>query len=290
MNEGQRELTMGEALAEASAVLRSAGIDESRREAGSLLAHALKRDRTYILTHAERTLASRDLALFRHYVNRRARREPLQYITGHTEFYGLDFIVTPDVLIPRPETELVVDCALESLRANPAPLLCDVGTGSGCIIVALLNELKNARGVALDKSPAALAVAKLNATRHESLNRLQFVSADLFAALSSAAQFDIIVSNPPYVAEKDLPALQPEVREFEPRIALTPGRDELGVFRRLLADAPQFLRPDGYLVFEAGWNQHAAITELIDARRWTLLEVRRDLQGIPRTFRLQRKI
>lgn len=290
MDEGQRELTVGEALAEASAILRASGIDEARREAGSLLAHALKQDRTYILTHAERGIAYNDLTLFRRYVARRARREPLQYITGHTEFYGLDFIVTPDVLIPRPETELIVDSALELLRQHGAASVCDVGTGSGCIIVALLHKLKSARGLALDKSPAALAVANINAARYELTGRLNFVVSDFYAALSPAARFDLIVSNPPYVAEKDLPALQPEVREFEPRMALTPGgADELVSFRRLLADAGKFLTSRGHLVFEVGWNQHAAITELIDERIWKLLEIKSDLQGIPRTFLLQRK-
>ncbi|MDQ3683977.1 MAG: hypothetical protein M3430_00040, partial [Acidobacteriota bacterium] len=138
MNEEQSDLKIREALAEATAILRGAEVAEARREAGSLLAHALKQNRTYILTHAERTITSDDLAIFRRYIARRARREPLQYITGRAEFYNLDFIVTPDVLIPRPETELAVECALEVLRANPAPLLCDVGTGSGCIIIALL--------------------------------------------------------------------------------------------------------------------------------------------------------
>lgn len=290
MNEEQSDLKMiSEALAEATAILRGAKVAEARREAGSLLAHALKQNRTYILTHTDRTITSHDLALFRRYIARRARREPLQYITGRAEFYNLDFIVTPDVLIPRPETELAVECALEVLRANPAPLLCDVGTGSGCIIIALLNELKNARGVALDKSTRALRVAKLNAAWHDSIHRLRFVAADLFTAFDASARFDVIVSNPPYIAEKDLPALQAEVRDYEPRAALTPGRDELEIFRRLLIDAAKFLLPGGHLIFEAGWNQHEAITELIDKIFWTLLEVRRDLQGIPRTFLLRNK-
>ncbi len=289
MNEEQSDLKISEALAEATAILRGAEVAEARREAGSLLAHALKQDRTYILTHTDRAITSHDLALFRHYIARRARREPLQYITGRAEFYNLDFIVTPDVLIPRPETELAVECALEVLRANPAPLLCDVGTGSGCIIIALLNELKNARGVALDKSTRALRIAKHNAARHDSIHRLRFVAADLFTAFDASARFDVIVSNPPYIAEKDLPALQAEVRDYEPRMALTPGRDGLEIFRRLLADAAKFLLPGGHLIFEAGWNQHEAITELMDVRIWKLLEVRRDLQNIPRTFLLRRK-
>lgn len=281
--------TIDEVIAEAAGVLGGAGVGEARREAGSLLAHIINRDRTFLLTHGDETLPPDALPLFRQLIARRAAGEPFQYIVGRQEFYGLDFEVTPDVLIPRPETELLVETTLKLLRGRPAPRICDVGTGSGCVAVTLLHERRDARGVALDISPAALEVATRNAARHNVGERLSLLHSDCFAALDPAGErFAAVVSNPPYVAESHLAGLQREVRDHEPRVALTPGGDGLKVIRRLLHDAPQFLAAGGHLVFEIGFDQHEAVGALIDPRVWTLLDVHEDLQGIPRIVALRK--
>lgn len=290
MTNEQTLITIRQAVDQAAAVLRDAGIREARREAGSLMAHTLSHDRTFLILHADEAMTPAEVAEFQNYVERRASREPLQYITGCQDFWGLDFEVTADVLIPRPETELLVQTVLDLLKDSNAPLICDVGTGSGCIATALLYQRSAMRAVGLDISPAALQVAARNAVRHRVRDRLTLVASDCFAALDTAkARFDIVVSNPPYVAQTALAELQPEVRDFEPHVALTPGGDGLSIIRRLVTDAPDLLTAKGYFVFEIGFDQHEEIRKLIDARVWTLLDIHPDLQGIPRIVVLQRR-
>ncbi|MDT5268083.1 MAG: release factor glutamine methyltransferase [Acidobacteriota bacterium] len=287
----EESLTIAEALREASTTLRVAGLSEPRREAGTLLSHALGRDHAFLITHADDVLTAAQATDFRAYVERRAAGEPFQYIAGRQEFYGLEFEVGPQVLIPRPETELLVEEALKLLKEIDAPLLCDVGTGSGCIAVTLLHERRDARGFALDLSPAALAFAARNAARHGAGERLELIVSDCFEALRDnehkEIRFNLIASNPPYIAESDLDGLQKEVREHEPRLALTPGGDGLAVIRRLVAEAPEFLKPGGHLLIEIGFDQHEQVASLIDPTIWTLLGIHRDLQGIPRTVALR---
>lgn len=279
----QHQTTIAQALTKAAEILRASGVPEARREASSLLAHTTALDRTAQLTHAERTLAPEELSMFESLIRRRATGEPLQYITGRQDFYNLTFEVTPDVLIPRPETELLVEAALELLEETPHPRVCDVGTGSGCIIVSILWMRQDAQAHALDISPAALAIAERNAERNNVRDRMTLIASDCFDALdSSNTRFSMIVSNPPYVPENDLATLQREVRDHEPRVALTPGGDGLRIVRRLLDDAPRFLTSGGHLLMEIGFNQRAAVERLIDSRVWTLADVRPDLQGIPR--------
>jgi release factor glutamine methyltransferase len=276
--------------------LRQAGVPEARREAGSLVAFVLDRDRSFIVSHAEDSIGEEPAARLSVYLDRRAQGEPLQYITGHQEFYGLDFEVNSDVLIPRPETELLIERALRLVAGREAaPLICDVGTGSGCIVITLLHELcefPDARAVAVDISPAALAVAKRNAASHGLNERVDFVMSDCFASLDqddpTQSAFDLIVSNPPYVEEPSVAGLQREVRDFEPRVALLAGEDGLTVIRRLLFEAPRFLKTGGYLLFEIGFTQSKKVKQLIDRRRWKLLDVHTDLQGIPRTVALEK--
>ncbi|MGI9105266.1 MAG: peptide chain release factor N(5)-glutamine methyltransferase [Pyrinomonadaceae bacterium] len=282
---------IAEALAEAAVLLRAAGATTNARlDARTLLMHTLTRDHAFLLTHSDDEIATAQLLSFRALVARRAAGEPVQYLTGRQEFYGLDFEVSPAVLIPRPETELLVETALELLREIRAPLVCDVGTGSGCIPVALLNERTDVRAVALDISPAALAVAARNAARHAVGERLTLLVSDCFAALdSSIDEFTMIVSNPPYISERDLLQLQREVRDHEPRLALTPADgDGLSIIRRLITGAPRFLIPGGHLLLEIGYDQHEAVANLIDPNIWTMLDTRPDLQGIPRTVVLRR--
>ena len=286
---------MGTSIAEAvlhgANKLRKAGVPEERREAGSLLMHVLDRDRTYILGHAEDLLTDEQVEEFSESLEARAEGKPLQYITGRQEFFGIEFEVNNDVLIPRPETELLVEAALSIVSQNETPFICDVGTGSGCIAITLLHKLPRARGIALDISAAALAVAERNANRHGVQERLSFVTSDCFAGLGPAfgQTFDLIVSNPPYVAERAVAGLQREVRDFEPRVALTAGEDGLSVIRRLLVESGDYLKSGGCLIFEMGFDQHDAVKELIDENVWKLLEIYDDLQGIPRTVALMKR-
>ena len=282
-------ISIAAAILEATQVLRQAGVPETRREAASLLTHAIAKDRTFLITHAEKLLDANELETFREYVARRATGEPLQYITGRQYFYGLEFEVTRDVLIPRPETELLVEAALDLIGdAEATSLLCDVGTGSGCIAIALLRHRPKLQAVAVDLSEAALRVAARNAARHGVSERIRFAVSDCFAVLEkNSFLFDLVVSNPPYVAGKDLFGLQREVREHEPRVALTPGNDGLSIIRRLLSEAPAFLVDGGCLLMEIGFDQRAAVERLIDASVWKVIKVRQDLQGIPRTVALQ---
>lgn len=267
-------------------------MSEARREAGSLLACVLGRDRSFILTHAEDPIGEEQAERFRDFLERRTQGEPLQYITANQEFFGLDFEVTRDVLIPRPETELLVETALKLIAQPAGAFICDVGTGSGCIVITLLLQLKQARAVAIDISPEALAVARRNAARHSVTKRIEFVLSDCFAGLNMReprAYFDLIVSNPPYVEEGAMAGLQREVRDFEPRSALAAGADGLTIIRRLLLESANFLKSGGYFLFEIGFDQAAAVRELLDPKIWKLIEIYEDLQGTPRTVALQRR-
>lgn len=277
---------IAEVLREATQVLQNAGVPEARREAGSLLCFVIEKDRTFLIAHAEDELNDQQVDQFRDVIERRAAGEPMQYIAGVQDFYGREFRVTPDVLIPRPETELLVEAALEVSRAET--LICDVGTGSGCIALTLLCELKNARAVAIDKSPAALEIARFNAVKLSVADRAEFIVSDCFDSLDPR-EFDLIVSNPPYVSAGVLAGLQREVRDHEPLIALSPGPDGLSVIRRLLREAPAFLKQDGHLIMEIGFDQGEAIQQFIDANVWQLLEVRPDLQCIPRIVALRKR-
>lgn len=280
--------TIAEALLQASQTLRKAGIEEARRESGSLLSFVIDRDRTSIISHAEDLLTSDQLTQFTKLVDRRASGEPLQYIIGKQDFYGREFTVTPAVLIPRPETEILVEIAIEKLKGVAAPRLCDVGTGSGCIAVTLLCEMSDAHATALDISPAALDVARMNASDHGVLDRVVFLNSDLFKSLD-AESFDLVVSNPPYIAEAVIPTLQREVREHEPLLALASGVDGLDHVRRLLLETPAFLKTQGHLIVEIGFDQSELLKRAVDTTVWNLLEIRPDLQSIPRIAVLQKK-
>lgn len=280
--------SIADSLREASQLLQTAGVPEARREAGSLLSFVIEKDRTFLISHAEDQLDESDLHRFQNVVARRAEGEPLQYITGVQDFYGREFRVTPDVLIPRPETELLVEAALAVIAGQPGPSVCDVGTGSGCIAVTLLCERKDARAVAVDISDAALEVAAENARRHDVNERIVLRLSDCFDALN-AATFDLVVSNPPYVSAAALAGLQREVRDHEPLVALSPGGSGLSVIRRLLQDGPAFVKPNGHLIMEIGFDQGETVKKLIDDKFWRLVEIRPDLQSIPRIVVVQRR-
>jgi release factor glutamine methyltransferase len=239
-------------------------------------------DQARFLTNRHDRATSVFLLNYEPLVARRERREPVSYILGTREFYGLDFEVGPDVLIPRPETELVVEETLALLGNDGAPVIVDVGTGSGCIAIALARAIPSARVIASDVSPGALRVASRNAARHNVLDRVEFLETSFLNGIRD--HVDVVVSNPPYVPSPSQPALTPEVRDFEPRIAVFSGEDGLDGVRALLEGAVSRLKPGGWLVMEFGCGQDDGVTQLIqDTPGLELVKVRSDLQDIPRT-------
>jgi release factor glutamine methyltransferase len=281
-------ISISNAILEGAQGLRAAGVAEARHESGSLLAHAIGRDRTFVITHADEPLETADVEAFRKLIERRAAGQPLQYLTGHREFFKLDFVVTPDVLIPRPETELIVEISLELLKDDLDPFFADIGTGSGCIAISLLHELRDAHAIATDISAAALIIAQRNADRHDVTGRLTVIESDCFAKVNADRPFSLIASNPPYIRDDEMDTLPREVG-YEPRTALAGGPDGLDIVRRLLREAAPFLEKDGYFVFEIGFGQNGLVEQLINREVWELAEMRPDLQGIARTVVLRKK-
>ena len=254
---------------------RLASLSTARRDAELLLLHTLHRDRAWLLAHPEAEITPEQLAQFDSLLTRRARHEPIQHITGQQEFYGLTLRVTPDVLIPRPETEHLVEAALARIPADTPNRILDVGTGSGAIAIALAAHRPHAAITAVDSSPAALAVARENAATHHVA--IRFIESDLLTALP-AEQFDLILSNPPYVPASD--ELEPQVRDFEPHSALFAGESGLDIYRRLIPQAHAALVPGGLLLMEIGHGQQPALTQLLAG--WQNVGFVPDLQGIPR--------
>lgn len=271
-----------EALAQVVVRLESSGVDSPRFDAELLLAHVLEASRATILAWPDRKLTPKELTRFRDLIDRRAARTPLPYLLGHWEFFGLDFSVDPRVLIPRPETELLVEQALErAKRWGPALRLCDVGAGSGAIAVSLAVHLPGATVYALDGSPEALEVTAHNARRHSVESQVRCLSGDLLASLPEPVH--IITANLPYVTTDEWSALPPEIREFEPRQALDGGLDGLDLIRALIAAAPPFMYPGGSLLLEIGASQGEAVSVL--ARREFPLahvQVQPDYAGLDR--------
>ncbi|MFQ3631627.1 peptide chain release factor N(5)-glutamine methyltransferase [Roseiflexus sp.] len=261
MTSPDAQVTLAQALAWSVEALRDVS-DTSRLDAEILLAHALGWSRVRVLSSLRETIPDETLQTFRALVQRRAAREPVAYLIGRKEFYGLEFIVDRRVLVPRPETETLVTAALEWARQRSAPhdtlLIADIGTGSGCIAVALAVHLPNALVYAIDLSADALAVARQNIELHSVASRVTLLCGDLLAPLPEPV--DLLVSNPPYTVIDDIDA---GVRLHEPHLALDGGNDGLAVYRRLLAASPQALRPDGALLLEIGAMQAEAVTDLV---------------------------
>ncbi|MGA2897128.1 MAG: peptide chain release factor N(5)-glutamine methyltransferase [Acidobacteriaceae bacterium] len=254
------------------------------RDAALLLRHALGISHAAQLADPKRRLTPAQQAAFDALVQRRLANEPIQYITGEQEFYGLTLGVTPAVLIPRPETEILVEAVLMEVKRaglQSAPRILDVGTGSGAIAIALAHHLPRAHVTAVDLSAAALEVAASNAARHRLADRIRFVASDLLDALPPGElPFDVIVSNPPYVPTADRGSLHPQVRDHEPAAALFAGTDGLDVYRRLIPQARAALRPNGILALEIGQGQREAVAALL--ADWNELRFLDDLQQIPR--------
>ncbi len=275
-------MTIAEALKFGSEALIKAGIAEPLRETNSLLQFALGRDRAFTVAHPEYELTVSEAALFQTSITRRAAREPFQHIVGRQEFYGLDFLVTPDVLIPRPETELIVERSIGLLSDLPAPRFLEIGVGSGCISVAILKHVPKASALACDTSESAISVASRNAAMHAVSDRLTIIGSDVFENVPND-RFYLVVSNPPYVPVAEYMKLQPEVRDHDPRMAVTDNSTGLTIIERIVADSPKFLISGGHLLMEIGLGQRDAVLARFAFGRWKSIDFIPDLQGIPRT-------
>lgn len=275
-------MLLRDALESAIQTLTQAGVGSPRLNGELLLMHTLDRDRSYLYAHPERLLTSGEQSRYADAISQRARGLPAQYITGHQEFWGLDFLVSPAVLIPRPETEHLIETVLRLIGTHspdPSPRIVDVGTGSGCIAIALAKELPSARIDAADNSPAALEIARANAARHDLLQHIRFAENDLLRGFAPAA-FDFVVSNPPYVGEAEADQVQLEVRKFEPLSAVFAGPTGLEVIERLIPQALAVLKPGAWLVLEISGTIAGSVRHLLHS--WSEVIFTNDLQNIPR--------
>ncbi|HEY3964358.1 MAG TPA: peptide chain release factor N(5)-glutamine methyltransferase [Planctomycetaceae bacterium] len=256
--------TVGKIIDWTTGHLKKHGSDTPRLEAEILLAHARNCPRIQLYVHYNEVLSEAERATMRDLVKRRAQAEPVAYLVGHREFFGLEFRVTPDVLVPRPETETLVLELIAASKASQRLRLLDLCTGSGCVAVAAAMNLPAASLTATDISPPALAIARENADRHGVSNRIRFLEGDLFAAVADGEKFDVVAGNPPYVADAEMETLPADVRQHEPHLALRAGSQGLDVISRLIADAKQYLSPNGVLLIEFSPEQAAAVAELIE--------------------------
>lgn len=280
-------MTTAEALRQAMAQLTEAGVEAPRLDAQMLLAWVIKGRREDLAREPERFLSDREALVFQKAVSLRTLRRPLPYITGEQWFYGRPFKINRAVLIPRPETEMLVTAALERAPFGTAPRLADIGAGSGILAVTLACERPEARVWATDLSADALTLARKNVVRHGVADRVTLLEGDLFAPLPLDIRFDVIVSNPPYVREAELPALQPEVRDYEPTLALSgrpgaTGEDGTGLHQRLLRDTPARLAPGGWLLLEVGQDQAEAVAAFARTLGWVNVTIQNDFAGIGR--------
>jgi release factor glutamine methyltransferase len=292
------------ALRTGIARLREADVPSYTLAAELLLLHQLHRDRAWLYAHPEELIPADDLDAYLSLITRRANGEPTQHLTGKQEFWSLDFEVSRDVLIPRPETEHVVEVALDRLALRELRcgrpqkttgngfLIADIGTGSGCLAVALAKELPEARIYATDISQSALAMARKNALRHSAASHMEFFEADLSQTLlpdvAPVAAFDLVVSNPPYIPRRDAATLAREVREYEPALALYGGEEGYELYGSLIALAARYLKPGGILVAELGHDSLPALRPLLESSDWTSVGVTNDLAGIPRVIAAER--
>jgi len=275
-------MQLKQALASAVDRLEAADVGSPRLNAEVLMMFVLGVNRAYLYAHPERELTEEEEARYGEVQAQRATGMPSQYMTGHQEFWGLDFVVTPAVLIPRPETEHLVETVIELARETPRPKIVDVGTGSGCIALALAHELKGAEVYAVDVSVDALEIARPNAARLQLESRVRFVQGDVLAALADVHDFDFVVSNPPYVGFDEADKVQKSVRDFEPRVAVFSGERGLDVIGPLVEQAHEALKPSGWLVMEIGFSMRDAVVNLLSSTSWAEVRVVPDLQGIPR--------
>lgn len=284
--------TVGALVVWARQSLVQAGVSNGAQEAVWLLEHALALRSHQLVSQTDRLVSPDVRARIEALVARRVAREPLQYLLGTQEFCGLEFSVSPAVLIPRPETELLIQYIVDHVHALPEATIVDVGTGSGCVAITLAARLKGRRILAIDRSPEALEVAQRNAVRHAVRDRIEWLEGDLLAPLRErqvADTIDVIVSNPPYISESDWAGLEPEVRVFEPRMALIGGTQGTEFHERLLRESREFLAPGGLLIMEIGVGQAATVRQFAEQiGGYTALRIIEDAAGIERVVMAQR--
>lgn len=266
--------------------LREKGSESPRLDAEVLLSHVLQTDRVKLYTQYAQEVGSADRASYRELIRKRAEGAPVAYLVGRKEFFSLPLAVSPSVLIPRPDTEFAVVECLDVLKGRPDPLVIDVGTGSGAIALAIAHQRIDARLLAVDLSPEALAVARSNAERHHLSDRVEFVEGDLLSRAADRGPFDVIVSNPPYIPTAVIPTLEAGVRDFEPHLALDGGTDGLRVVARLVEQAVPLLKPGGHLILEIGSDQEQPVRDMLGSRpELELAPTVRDGAGHPRVIR-----
>jgi release factor glutamine methyltransferase len=276
---GRLPATIEEALRQAVATLERADLESPDIEVRWMLAHVLQLSQTELAVQRTRCLTPIEARCFADLVAERAARRPLQHLLGDVEFYGRRFIVRPGVLIPRPETESVAEMALRLLPARQPAAVADVGCGAGVLAVTIACERPQATTWCTDLARPAVDLTRRNAAAHDVAGRVQVVRGDLLTSLATAARFDLVVSNPPYIPSADIAGLAPEVRDHDPRLALDGGADGLDLVRRLLAEAHPHLRPSGRILIELGYDQGERAARLATARGWLEVEVLPDLAG-----------
>ena len=279
-------MTVLEGIQRSTEFLSKKGVDSPRLQAELLLAHLLKLPRMRLYLNFERVLGANEVDAFRDLVQRRAAREPLQYILSSTSFCGLELALNRHVLIPRPETELLAERGWQFLReisnSTPHPSALDFGTGSGCLAIALAVNSPTARLVGLDVSSEALELARANAARHAVTDRIEFVYGDLFDSLPGDRKFELVISNPPYIPTAEIDLLQPEVRNYEPRHALDGGVDGLAFFRKLAVATGPILKPGARLMLEFGDGQLDSIHAIFQSENWIVEAMQTDYTQLPR--------
>jgi release factor glutamine methyltransferase len=282
-------MQLKQALTSAVDRLEAAEVGSPRLNAEVLLMFVLGVNRAYLYAHPERELTSEEDTRYDEVLAQRATGMPSQYITGHQEFWGLDFVVSPAVLIPRPETEHLVETVLELAREVPRPKIVDVGTGSGAIALSLAHELQSAEVYAVDLSEDALEIARANAARLQLDGRVKFVQSNVLSAVAEQRDFDFVVSNPPYVGFDEADKVQRSVRDFEPRVAVFAGERGLDVIGPLIGQAHSVLKPGGWLAMEIGYSMRDAVLNLLHTEMWEDARVVPDLQGIPRVIAARKR-
>ncbi len=271
-------MTIAEALDLSTRRLAGSGLRDPGRDASYLLTFAIGKDRAFLVGHPEYELSASESERFNEFVDRRSFSEPVQYITNKQEFFGLDFFVDPSVLIPRPETELLVEHSLEFLRSRASRRFLELGVGSGCIAVSILRNELAASGFAVDVSEDAIRTASRNAEAHGVDDRLTLERSDLFENVPLEL-FDLVVSNPPYIASDEHAELNREVRAHEPAIALTDGDNGLTLIEKIIQTTPTYLVTSGILLIEIGWKQSDSVLEMLNESEWPSVDLIPDLHG-----------
>jgi release factor glutamine methyltransferase len=276
-----------ELIQKTTAYFEKAGVPNPRLDVELLLAHALALKRMDLYMQFERVLTEPELDKLRPLVKRRSAREPLQHILGTVDFCNLTLTVNSKALIPRHETEILVQKAIECLGKDSSGKILDIGTGTGAIVLAILQSCPSTTAVAVDLSEDALTLAKQNAENSKLQSRIEFRNGNLFEAIQKNESFEMIVSNPPYIPSTEIAALQKEV-QFDPVMALDGGADGLDLIRKIIAEASQFLKSSGFLLIEIGLNQHEAVRKLLEEAKYTKIEIFKDLQGVQRIVKAQK--